>query len=336
MSAVVLSVRRSSVFVAALLAIQAIAGSSVVAQDHWNRTRDGVTAGATFLMQERDLWRLENRLLRDAMGAIKSADQDARPNEGQYRKLIRANRNRETLNLVRFFLEDYIDRETLAMLNDIGREVNLTAEEVFADYLTCEATLDFSLMASAYNTYRGNNYDKFPPEAQKLLKNLTAHLRSPPVPSDEIKAELVERDNVLNVTVFGCEINEKIVDSRERGDKATVTWRSNYTFLRDIKERRAPQDTRDETMTLERNRWRTSYAAELRDFTKTAGRENWGTKVRELLDIDGFISRKDPLDDRRNRRAEYNYDPEEGVETNRVTGRDRRSFDENDRDRERR
>lgn len=285
-----------------------------------NRDREESRVAETFLNQERDVWELESRLLREAMDAVVGGE-SASTGEMAYRRLIRKGRTPTTLRKVRGFVEDYLQPETRDLLKEIADANGVAPEQVFADYLTLEATIDFSLMASAYNTVHGANFDRFPTDAKRLLKSLVDNLRKPPVPSNDIEVGKIRGDR-LTVIVFGCEINEEVASVDMERKSARLVWRSNYSFLRDLKDRRDPQEKREETMVLDGDRWTVSYQAEIEEFIDSTGRTEWGKKVKELVNTEGYLKEKDPLDERKSRKVRYQYDPDSGDEfPSRVVGR---------------
>ena len=285
-----------------------------------------------FLNQEKEFWELESRLLQEALDAVKS-EKESR-SEREIRKIIRAGRSTSTLKQVKRFIDEHLDPTTRSFLRDISDANGNKPEDVYADYITTDATIDYALMASAYNTVQGNNLSKFPEEAQRLLRELVGTLRKRPVPSNDIQVGRIEA-NKLDITVFGCQISER-VDSVivERRDSALLSWRSNYYFLRDLKDRNDPKERREETLVYDRDRdmWTVSYVRELEEFVDITGRADWGKKVRELADIDGYLQRRDPLDEKVNKRSRLAYDNyEDNDSSTRWTGgRDDRS----DRDRD--
>lgn len=314
-----------TVAAAALLA----AVGSIESQDRISRDESAVVQA--FLEQEKQVWDLENRLLREAMDAIVNDRSGAR-GELALRRVIRQGRSRQTLSQVRNFISDCLQRETRDLLREIADANSMKPEDVYADYLTLEATIDFSLMASAYNTVNGSNFDKFPNDARRLLRNLVEPLSRPPKPSSEIEVGRI-RNNRLSVVVFGCEIIEEVtrVDFDRRG--ATLVWKSNYSFLRDLKDRKDPMETREERLEFADGHWLVSYRAELEDFLDNGGRSEWALKVRDLVNVEGYLSRKDPLDESKTRRTRYIYDPEGSDESSsRFVGQRERDDDRPRRD----
>lgn len=294
-------------------------------------SKDEVAVTQAFLEQEKQVWDLQNRLLKEAMDAV-VADRSGSKGELGLRRVIRQGRSRTTLSQVRRFIDDCLQQETRDMLRDISDANSTKPEDVFADYLTLEATTDFSLMASAYNTVNGNNFDKFPADARRLLKNLVETLSRPPKPSSEIEVGKI-RNNRLTVTVFGCDITEEVtrVDIDRRS--ATLTWKSNYSFLRDLKERKDPMETREERLEYDNGRWLVGYKVELDDFLDGPGRTEWAMKVRDLVNVEGYLSRKDPLDEGKTKKARYVYDPESNDDSSsRFTGQRSRDDDRSRRD----
>ncbi len=264
-----------------------------------------------FLTQERDVWDLESRLLKEAIDAVAGKGDISRRGELSHRKIVREGRSAQTLRKVRDFVEEYLSVETRDLLRDVAEANGTRPEEVFADYLTVEATVDFALMAAAYNTVHGNNLEKFPADAKRLLKDLVDNLRKPPVPANDIQVGNV-RSSRMSVNVFGCDITEEVDSVDVQGRTANLNWRSNYLFLRDLSERRNPRETREERLTSDGGRWLISYRDELEEFVNTAGRTEWGKKVRELANIDSYLSKRDPLDETKARRSRYVYDPDGG------------------------
>jgi hypothetical protein len=323
--------------VGAWVAVAALGWASATHAQGSDRPIRGLSAGESFLYQERAIWTLQNRLLREALNSVRDMAESGRAiTEGQLQSAIRRGRSENTLREARYFIEDYLDTETRNLLADIADANRLKPEDVLADYLTVEATIDFSLMASAYNTFNGNNFARFPEEAQRKIRELVGELRKAPVPSDQIVAGRIDRGQLI-INAFGCEIRERIVSESpedRRGGKATVRWRSNYSFLRDIKERKAPDDEREDVLTMEGERWRTSYRREFEEFVDGSARSEWGRKIREMLDMDGYLARRDPLDERKDRRSRYAYVPAaDGDSPARFTGgRDDRDLDDRRRD----
>lgn len=314
----------SSGWKASIAAICMLAATSAQAQDRIER--DEVTVTQAFLEQERQVWDLESRLLAEAMDAI-AADRDGAKSEIALRRVIRQGRSRKTLAQVRRFIDDCLQQSTRELLRDIADANSVKPEDVFADYLTLESTIDFSLMASAYNTVNGNNFDKFPTDARRLLKNLVQDLTRPPKPSTQIEVGRI-RGSQLKITVFGCEVVEEVtrVDFDRR--TATLQWKSNYSFLRDLKDRRDPMESREERMEYENGHWLVGYRAELDEFLDGPARTEWAMKVRELVNVEGYLSRKDPLDENKSRRTRYVYDPESNDDaSSRFTGQRGRDDD---------
>jgi len=269
---------------------------------------DQADAATAFLSQERDAWALEGRLLKSAMEAV--AVSSAPSGEMAHRKLIRKGRGSSLLNDVRDFIDRYLSTDSQDFLKEVADANGVHPEDVFADYLTVEATIDFSLMASAYNTVNGPNIEKFPTEAKRLLRNLVEPLRAPPTPKNDIAVGRV-KNNELAVSVFGCDIVETITDVNIRGRSAKLTWESNYFFLRDLKDRKDPQKVREDSMESASGRsWKTTYLAELEDFVDVGGRNEWGKKVRELADIGSYLKKDDPLDREKSKRNRFLYDPD--------------------------
>ncbi|MFO0945457.1 MAG: hypothetical protein U1D30_05845 [Planctomycetota bacterium] len=271
-----------------------------------DRTEDEVIT--TFLNQEADVWELEGKLLREAMAAIAKVN-DRKQTEISLRRQIRNSRSSTTLRQVRSFIDDYLDANSIDLLKEVADVNGVEPEDVFADYLTVEATVDFSLMASAYATANGNNLDQFPESARRLLKDLVADIRQPPVPANDIEVGKI-RGNRLAITVFGCDIVEEISQVNPTRKSASLTWKSNYFFLRDLKDRVPPKETRDETLTFANGKWEISYEKELEDFLASSGRTEWGKKTKELANIGQYLEKRDPLDRKKSRREAYVYDPE--------------------------
>jgi hypothetical protein len=164
-------------------------------------------------------------------------------------------------------------------------------------------------MASAYATVHGKSLNQFPRDARDLLERLVEGVRQPPVPANDIEVGKV-RGNRLSITVFGCDIEEEIIKVQPSRKSAELTWSSNYFFLRDLKDRVPPKEIREETLTDNDGKWCISYSKELDEFVSSAGRTEWGKKVKELADVDNYLDRKDPLHKTKSRREEYVYDPE--------------------------
>lgn len=262
----------------------------------------------TFLNAERDLWELESRLLHEALDAVSRSDSRSTTEMGN-RRLIRESRNPQTLRKVRDYVDRYLDDPTHRMVEEIADVNGMRPEDIFADYLTVEATIDFALMAAAYNTVHGNNLDKFPTDARRMLKQLVDPLRKAPLPSNDIEVGRVGGSRLV-VSVFGCDITEEVENVVADRRAATLTWRSNYSFLRDLSERKPPRETREEQMTNTNGRWTINFVLELEDFIASGGRSEWGRKVRELANIDNYLERRDPLDEGKSRRSRYVYDPD--------------------------
>lgn len=296
-----------------------------------DRAEDAVIT--TFLNQEADVWELEGKLLREALAAI-AKNGDRKPTEISLRRQIRNSRSSTTLRQVRAFIDDYLDGNSIDLLKEVADVNGVEPEDVFADYLTVEATVDFSLMASAYATANGNNLDQFPENARRLLSDLVADIRKPPVPANDIEVGKI-RGSRLTITVFGCDIVEEITRVVPSRKSASLTWKSNYFFLRDLKDRVPPKETREETLTFANGKWEISYEKELEEFLASTGRTEWGKKTKELANIGQYLEKRDPLDRKKSRREAYVYDPdaEDNPEVVSFTGRkvlDRGLDDEDD------
>lgn len=263
---------------------------------------------AAFLNQEKEVWELEGKLLREAMAAIEKAP-ERRLGEIDLRRIIRNGRSSATLKQVRGFVNEHLQPASIDLLKEIAETNGVEPEDVFADYLTVEATIDYSLMASAYATVHGNNLDQFPDDARRLLERLVDGVKQAPVPTDDIEVGKLRGDR-LAINVFGCDINEQVTKVDVGRRDATLTWKSNYTFLRDLKDRVPPKETREETLLDDDGKWTISYEREIQDFVGGAGRTEWGKKVKELANIGNYLERKDPLDRSKSRREQYVYDPE--------------------------
>lgn len=142
-----------------------------------------------------------------------------------------------------------------------------------------------------------------------MLTSLVRGVNTAPLPSKEIEVGRI-RDSQFSIKVFGLEIIEEITDVNVDRKSAHISWRSNYFFLRDLKDRVDPKETREETLLLVDANWTISYQDELDQFISSTGRTEWGRKVAELVNTDRYLDHKDPLDKDKSKRDRYVYDPD--------------------------
>lgn len=252
--------------------------------------------GEVLLDRERSVWLLEGRLLADAdatlhadaaTAALGSPEtRAAQVAEGKVRAYLREHRSAEARDLARTLVAAF-SKPTRTLLDAAAAAEQVSAEDIFLDYLTYDGLYDLATMRYGYDRLATGDYAEGSAE-RALAESFFAGTSARPSLASGISV-VAEDKWSLELSVFGARVRDEvtkssIVSTATVGRVGVVEWVSSYESLR-IAGRGAAADKTEETLDQEDGKYLISYAVEIDEYLTWGAQEPWATML-SLLPVD--------------------------------------------------
>ena len=244
-------------------------------------------ATRALMLSEELVWTLEGECLKDAVRVL--AEPDARAIatsaegieggasriEKRLREYLRVRRNAKVwINAEKAFVT--MTPESRRATNDAAITAGLRPVDILAEWMTTEGATDLHLMTKVYD------------DRKNLRQSLgsvvdTFFAEGAAAPSAEKGVKVVSRtDDKIVVDLFGGTVIEECLPGKAEvlsDDKVKLTWKSNYSFLRDVVRGKKPGETTDDTLVKSDEGFGVEYQDYIAEFLKGPDKQPWATTL---------------------------------------------------------
>lgn len=248
-----------------------------------------VVASRALMFSEELVWTLEGECLKDAERVLsepnakkiptqtegEGVENSARKVETRLREYLRVRRGANIWKLAEraFITMTPASRDAT---NKAAVASGLRPVDILAEWMTCEGATDLYLMTKVHADRAALRQQVGP-----IVDTFFAE--GSPAPAADKGVKVISRtDDKIVVDLFGGKVIEEWVQGKAEvigDDKVKLTWKSNYSFLREVAKGGKPGETMDDTLVKSDEGYGVEYQDIIAEFLKGADKQHWATTL---------------------------------------------------------